>query len=150
MIERGTIVELKGGKAVIEIVTPGLCGYCRACTCVEKGRMRAEVDVPPGISAGDRVEIDVPIRWTRLIVSRYVLPFSAMVLGLLAGDWVTPVYFPDIHFPGLPGIVLALALVILTYLGTYLYDRMQPLEPTPLIVRKADAPGEVGGEEPHR
>ena len=123
MIEHATVVEIKGDRAVVELERTAQCGHCRACLSTGGGKMRIELDTAPGISVGDRVEIEVAISRLKAVFTIFVLPLVAVLLGAVLGNYLTGVYFPDARHPNLLAILLALALVLLTYLGVYLYER---------------------------
>ena len=110
------------------------------------GTMRVELDAIPGLSVGDRVEVDVHISQMKAALTLFALPLAAVLLGVLLGNWLSGNYFPDTRFPGLPAILLALVFVSLTYLGVYLYERKAAKTRKPPTIRKADS-GPSGSPE---
>jgi len=123
MMEHGTIVEIRGSRPVLEMERSAHCGRCRACLYVGSGKMRVEVHSVPGTAVGDHVTIQVPLSRLRAILTGFVLPLAAVLLGAALGNQLTGAYFPQTRYPNLLAIVLAMVLVVLTYLGVYLYER---------------------------
>ena len=138
MTEHGTVVEIKGDRTVVQMDQGPQCGSCRACIPVGSARMHLEVDTVPGISVGSRVEVEIPVSRMRAIVTVFVLPLAAVLLGAILGKFLTGIYMPDTQYPNLLSIVLALAFVLLAYLGIYIHERAAASRRPRLVIRKSD------------
>ena len=123
MIEQGTVVEVRGDKAVVEMGQSGSCAHCRACLCGADGKMRVEVGAPPGIAVGDHVEIDVPVGRVQAAVTVYLIPLGALLAGAILGNGLGERFWPQSRYPGLLAIVLALVFVLAAFFGIALYER---------------------------
>jgi len=123
MIERGKVVKIEGERTVVEMEPTSQCGACRACVLGEGGKMSVDVPTVPGVSVGDQVEVDIPVSRLRAIVTVFVLPLAAVLLGAVLGNYLTTIYMVDTHHPNLLAILFALVLVVLTYLGIYIHER---------------------------
>jgi positive regulator of sigma E activity len=136
MIEQGTIVEIRGDRTTVEMGHSAGCGRCNACFSAGGGKMHVETDTFIGSAVGDRVEIEIPFTRFGAIMSIFVLPLAAMLLGAFLGNYLTEVH----GYPGFLAIVLALVLVALTYLGVYIYERRSGRSrPQPRILRRLPA-----------
>ena len=123
MIADGTIVGIDGDRTVVELAQTAHCGRCSAFLCVTCQQPRIEVSTVPGPSVGDRVKIEVPISRFTAILAVFGLPLIAVLVGALFGNFLTERWFPDTPYPNLFPIVLAVALVVLTFAGVYVYER---------------------------
>ena len=87
MIERGTVVAIRG--AAIDVVLGGsaTCAGCNACRASESGELllRDIVD-SVGVTLGDEVDILIPdsLRM-KAALAVYVVPLAGLVIGYLAG-----------------------------------------------------------------
>lgn len=94
MIEHvGTVVEVEGRRAVVEVETNEQCGQgasCGCCAALQQGRRRLQVE-SNGLEAGDRVEISMPAYsgyLSALVV--FGLPLVLFVVGMLIGGRFEP------------------------------------------------------------
>ncbi len=123
MIADGTIVKIDGDRTVVELEQTAHCGRCSAFMCVGCPQTRIEVPAVPGISVGDRVKLEVPISRFKAILAVFVLPLIAVLIGAVSGNFLTERWFPDTAYPNLFPIVLAVVLVVLTFVGVHVYER---------------------------
>lgn len=123
MIEQGTVVEVRGGRLVVEMERTARCGSCRACTLLGEGKMRIRVDAPEGISLGDRVEVEIPTTRMKAIVAVFVLPLAAALLGAILGSYLAEVLMPNTGRGNLLAIVLAVVFLAAAYVRLYVYER---------------------------
>jgi sigma-E factor negative regulatory protein RseC len=136
MIEQGTVVELRGDKAVVEMGQSGSCTHCRACACGADGRMRVEVSALPALAVGDHVEIDIPVGRLQAAVTVYVIPLGALLAGAILGNALGDAYWPGSRTPGLLAIVGALVFVVMAFVGIAVHERRaSKTRPVPTIRR---------------
>ena len=138
MIEQGTVVEVRDGKAVVEMAHSGSCDRCRVCAVGGGGRMRIEVDAPEGIVAGTPVEVDVPVGRLSAALTVYLIPLGALLLGAMLGNWIGETYWPKSQFPGLVAIILALGFVVAAFLGVAMWERKAARKRPPPTIRRID------------
>ncbi len=138
MIEQGTVVELKDGRAVVEMGASSCCSRCGVCSAAGSGKVRFETDAPFGIAVGDEVEVDVPIGRMRAAVTVYLIPLGALLAGAILGNWLGQTYWSESRFPGLLAILFALAFVVAAFVGIGLYERKSAKLRRPPTIRKMD------------
>jgi positive regulator of sigma E activity len=117
MIEHvGTVVEVEGDRAVVELETNESCGTGAACGCcaaLQTGRRRLQVE-RDGLEAGDSVEVTMPASsgyLSALVV--FGLPMLLFVVGMLVGQQFVPPGGPNGMAPIVGGVAgLAVALVV--------------------------------------
>jgi positive regulator of sigma E activity len=123
MIEHGRVAKIEGDRTVVEMERTTLCGSCRACASSDGGKMSVTVATVPGVSEGESVEVVMPGSRLGAMLRVFGLPIAAVVLGAVCGNYLTKTYWPDTHYRNLASILMALAFVVLTYIGTYLHER---------------------------
>lgn len=88
------VLSLQDGMALVRLEAAAACGSCGAQAACGSGRERlVDVAVPPDISAGDRVSLQLPeTDLNRSALLAYLLPAATMLLGalLLAAGGDTP------------------------------------------------------------
>ena len=136
MIEQGTVVEVREGKAVVEMTPSAGCARCGICACGADGKMRIETDAPPGIAVGDPVEVDLPVGRMRAAVTVYLIPLVALLAGAMLGNWVGAAYWPKSSFEGVPAIVGAVVFVVAAFAGVALHERRAAGTRMPPTIRK--------------
>jgi len=94
MIEHvGTVVEVEGDRAMVELETNESCGSSAACGCcsaMQSGRRRLQVE-RNGLQAGDSVEVTMPAAsgyLSALVV--FGLPLVLFLVGILVGGQFEP------------------------------------------------------------
>jgi sigma-E factor negative regulatory protein RseC len=122
--ERGQVVEVRSGRALVETVRSGSCEACgarHACGCTGGGReARVWVDDPIGVRPGERVTIAVSEGTVlRASVLVYLLPVVALVIGAIVGNAFAPSFgwSADLGAAGLGLGCMVLAFVASRYLG---------------------------------
>jgi positive regulator of sigma E activity len=123
VVERAKVVKIQGAETVVEMERSALCGSCRTCESSDGGKMSMTVATVPGISEGDPVELVMPGSRLGAMLAVFGLPIAAVVLGAVLGNCLTKTYWPDTHYRNLASILLALVFVLLSYTGTYAYER---------------------------
>lgn len=122
--EKGVVVGVKPGRALVETVRSGSCASCgsdRACACSggERGR-RVWAEDALGVVPGDRVVLAVSADTVlRAGVFVYVLPAAALLVGAAAGNALAPTLgvSPDLGAAGLGFFGLAAAMLVSRFLG---------------------------------
>jgi len=87
MIERGTVVAVRGNRADVVLGSTSACGGCSACGKSVSGDMLLrDVADEQGVSIGDEVEILIPESLqVQAALAVYAVPLGALLLGYLAG-----------------------------------------------------------------
>jgi positive regulator of sigma E activity len=136
MIEHGKVVEIRGGRAVVELGEHMACERCGMCASAGDRKMRVELPTVPGIEPGQTVEVEVPVSRIGATLKVFGIPLLAVFVGTVLGNWLTKVFFANSSYPNLLGILIALGLVLLSFLGLYLYNRKVARRPdrSPRIV----------------
>jgi len=138
VIERGKIASIEGDKTVVELERTTLCGSCRACESSDKGKMMVTVATVAGVSEGDAVDLVTPGSRLGAALMVFGLPIAAVVLGAVLGNYLTKTYWPNTYYRNLASILLALAFVLLTYVGTYLHERKRGVRKEQPYIRRAE------------
>jgi len=122
--EQGQVLEVRGGRALVQTTRSGSCEQCgarHACGGAGGGReARVWAEDPLGVQAGERVIIAVPegtvLRASLLI---YLVPVGALVLGALLGNALAPAlgWSADLGAAGLGLASMALAFLVSRYVG---------------------------------
>ncbi|HUV39574.1 MAG TPA: SoxR reducing system RseC family protein, partial [Planctomycetota bacterium] len=140
MIERGKVVEVQGDVAVVEMERAETCAHCRCCIAIGDGRMQMKARTLEGVAAGDRVEVEVPVKRLRAVLLVFVLPLAAVLVGALVGKALSDAWYPDGRYANLTAIGGALVLVLPTFAGIYLYERRAGAKTSqPCVIRRLEA-----------
>lgn len=139
--EEGTVVEIRGGRAVVRAAAKAQCAGCGAsATCHAAGagdEKIVEVENGPGAAVGDRVIIAVPGgALLRATFQAYMVP----VLGILAGAGFAQVLVQAVAGPRAAGMAaglggLAGGLLSIAALRRMRRDRPVGADLRPKIVR---------------
>jgi len=87
MREKGVVTRISGGKAAIRMSEGAACSKCGLCSAVGGGHREIEVDAPPGLSAGDAVEVIVkPSARLRSSAILFLLPLVTFIAALLVSE----------------------------------------------------------------
>jgi positive regulator of sigma E activity len=129
MIERGKVIEVKDGTAVVEMPRTTRCGRCCACAAGQGGRMRLEADASSEVRLGDEVDVEIPTSMLGAIVKVFVLPLAAVLAGAILGNYLAVNYYPDARYRNLLPIGLALAFVLAAYGVIALVERRAARRP---------------------
>jgi len=114
MIEHvGTVLEVEGEKATIELESNESCGLgaaCGCCSAMQSGRRRLRVE-RNGLEPGDKVEVSMPA-YSGYISALVVfgLPLALFVVGMLIGAQFKPEGRPNdaaIIIGGVGGLLVA-------------------------------------------
>ena len=91
MIEWGTVVKLKGDKAVVRFNRKSACDNCRMCAVTKDG-MKVEVVVKNtlNLSVGDSVAVEMGERFVlTAAVIVYIIPLLLVGLGIYLGLFIS-------------------------------------------------------------
>jgi positive regulator of sigma E activity len=133
MIEHvGTVVEVEGDRAVVELETTESCGSSAACGCcaaLQSGRRRLQVE-KNDLEAGDTVEVTMPAASGYLsILVVFGLPLALFVVGMVIGARFEPPGGANDMATIIGGVAgLALAVVVAVFVNRRLSkgkNRMQ-------------------------
>ena len=122
MIETGIVSKIENKTAWVTVVKGDHCKNCN--TCKSFGEGSAELLTANEISAkpGDRVEVEIdPKQIVRHSAIVFLLPVFALVIGYFIG--INYIAKLAISSEG-AGIIGSLGLMILTFLGIMVYDRI--------------------------
>lgn len=138
MLETGTVIDVKDGKATVLLEAGASCSTCRSCAERESGRMEIVLDAPPGLHPGQRVSVEVgPQNLTWSILLTFVLPTVGLVAGMIVGHkYPLPVLGKD-----LSSAAFGFAFLIAGLATTITVDRLWGSRkwPPPKIVSWRDA-----------
>ncbi len=124
MTEKGKVISIHEGRALILLMPSEKCGECRLCSQLQPGgRMSLEVEAMEGLHPGQEVTIQIDSRemlkggWTI-----FILPLIAFIVGAVAAPDL--MHAVGMRLPGdLASILLGGFLLGLTFLGIYLRSR---------------------------
>lgn len=94
MAEKGQVIEIKGGIAVVKMTRTEACAKCRACIAgMKKEDTCVEADNGCDAKVDDWVEVE--LRENGFIVAvliMYGIPFVALIIGIMLGNFVISPY----------------------------------------------------------
>jgi len=90
MRERGEVVAVRGGIAVVRMKRSEACAGCRGCAALAGGEREMEAFNAIGAAAGDRVEGEGSgARYTEAAFLVFIVPLIAALAGYAAGAAVS-------------------------------------------------------------
>jgi sigma-E factor negative regulatory protein RseC len=124
MIEKGRVVSIHQGRALIELVPGKECEHCNLCSGgVSGGKMSMELEAIEGLRAGHEVTIEIDSKevlkggWTV-----FILPLIAFIVGAAAAPDLTRVLGMRLRAE-IASLLFGGLLLGLTFLGVYLRAR---------------------------
>lgn len=87
MSEIGTVVEIKGNTAMVEMQPNSGCKSCGICMRRDK-KLLLEVEALPGIEPGQRVLIEGEQKAWAASFLLFVVPIVALIIGVIVGQYV--------------------------------------------------------------
>ncbi len=123
MREEGTVVEVSGSIARIEIEAKPHCSHCKICDVGREGERILETENTVGASPGDKVILEVP---PGQIIKTSLVVYGVPLLGLVGGVALGYLVAGPLGIPGkkdLLGIILAAAGLAAALALVALYDR---------------------------
>lgn len=88
MNRNGVVTEVKGDRAVVQLLKHTACGECGACHLGDDSKhVRIECANEPGAQVGEFVEIDLEspnVLGAAFIM--YTIPLAALILGVVIGS----------------------------------------------------------------
>lgn len=93
MRQTGTVIELKGKKAVVRFLRSDACGHCNAC--FHLGGNEADIDIENTLGAqmGDTVGIDMHAKSVlKASLILYGVPLVALLVGAFIGSFRGDLY----------------------------------------------------------
>ena len=88
MKEKGKVISVRGGEAVIEVMPAEACTKCCSCSAARQRRVRVGLEKMPEVSPGDDVTIEIATSsMMRIYLLIYALPlavFTAVLFGVYA------------------------------------------------------------------
>jgi len=116
MTEQGTVTEIKGNKAVVEIKRSAACRGCRACYRSGNDKMFIEVENRVGAEVGDKVSLDVNSKSLLIAFSTvFMIPLFFLISGFFLGNFLANLTDVGIS-PQSFGFVMSLVFLGLSYL----------------------------------
>ncbi|NLZ25640.1 MAG: SoxR reducing system RseC family protein [Clostridiales bacterium] len=113
MIEWGTVVKLKGDKAVVRFNRKSACDNCRMCAVTKDG-MKVEVVVKNtlNLSVGDSVAVEMGERFVlTAAVIVYIIPLLLVGLGIYLGLFISDLMSAIFAVAGLVlGFIIAISI----------------------------------------
>jgi len=113
LIEWGTVVKLKGDKAVVRFNRKSACDNCRMCAVTKDG-MKVEVVVKNtlNLSVGDSVAVEMGERFVlTAAVIVYIIPLLLVGLGIYLGLFISDLMSAIFAVAGLVlGFIIAISI----------------------------------------
>ena len=87
MIERGTIVEINNGSAIVDLVENASCKSCGICAGgKDKRRLSVELPVDKDFEPGQQIEIEISSAETlKGGLAVFILPLIGFMIGAFTG-----------------------------------------------------------------
>lgn len=86
MEEKGVVIEIRGGEAVIEMDAGEGCAKCGACPLAQDGKRRLTVENRENLKPGDTVAITGELTTDTIsIVLTLLLPVVGLIAGVFLG-----------------------------------------------------------------
>ena len=93
-VEIGKVLEVGGGRAKVEVSPSGMCSHCElasSCVPASGGTRIIEVADPLGVSAGQRVRIELGSgKFLLASFMAYILPLLVLFTGAAVGFYSAP------------------------------------------------------------
>jgi len=90
MNRNGVVTDIKGDRAVVQILKHTACGDCGACHLGDDNKhIKIECANEPGAQVGEFVEVDLEtpnVLGAAFIM--YMVPLAALLVGVVAGSWI--------------------------------------------------------------
>ena len=137
MTEKGKVVSIREGRAVVEIQRSPQCGHCNLCSSgISAGRASLELDTVEGLKPGHEVTIEIDSGAVlKGGTAVFLAPVIAFIVGAAAGPDAARLL--GVKLPGeVASIALGGVLLGLTFLGVYLRARRPKVQKklTPRII----------------
>lgn len=123
MEERGNVLEVRHGTAMVEVVRHEACRHCGGCNFGQADRIVVEATDLVGTRAGDHVALELEasrVLGAAFVV--YLIPLAFLVLGLYLGTVVAQETGQP-ESSSIYGAILGLSLLGLAFWGVHSYDR---------------------------
>jgi sigma-E factor negative regulatory protein RseC len=138
--EEGTVLEVKGGAALIKAQRTTACESCfskELCRSVTETEMLIEADNPAGAHVGDKVIFTVgAATLIKAGLLFYLLPLLGFIFGVVLGQLGAQTLAPGMN-PDLVSAGLGFFFLVVALLGIRLYGRRAETNKTmrPRVVR---------------
>jgi positive regulator of sigma E activity len=131
MKEKGTVISVKGGEAVIEVMPAEACTKCCSCSASRQRRVKVGREKAPGVSPGDDVTIEIDTSsMMKIYLVIYAVPllvFTGVLFGVYAAS-ESSIY----------SFVSALVGTVITYYLISRYIKKYPLFLPSACIRKGE------------
>jgi len=122
MTENGIVKKVEQNMAWVITMKGEQCAGCTACKAFGEGSFEIVALNMPGAKPGDSVEVEIN---PRQVVKYSTIVFMLPVLSLIVGYFLGSFFLTVIGLAAeTAGIVGSLGLMILTFLGIIVYDRI--------------------------
>lgn len=120
MLEIGHVASVKKDAAVVVLPSSEQCQRCGICMSASGGREAILLARNPvGAREGDAVEVEIAdAKVVAAAFTIYMVPVIMTIVGFAVGNWLTG-GTKDASLP----IVLAVAFLVASFVGVWLYDR---------------------------
>lgn len=137
MTEKGRVVSIREGRAVVEILRGPQCAHCNLCSSgISGGQASLELDAVEGLKPGHEVTIEIDSgAILKGGTAVFLAPVIAFIVGAAAGPDVARLL--GVKLPGeTASVVGGVVLLALTFLGVYLRARRPKVQKqlTPRII----------------
>lgn len=122
MIERGTVVAVRGDRIDVVLAGSAACVGCSACAATTKGELLLrDVRSDRGPAIGDEVEVVIPEGLKmKAALAVYIVPLAGLLLGYLAGFLLGKPMGVD---PDVAGAVLGVLAATAALAGTRIAEK---------------------------
>ncbi|MDP3629714.1 MAG: SoxR reducing system RseC family protein [Actinomycetota bacterium] len=122
MIERGTVVGVRGNRVDVVLGNSSACSGCTACSMGDTGEMLLrDVADEAGAAAGDEVEVFIPESLRlQAALAVYGVPLAGLIFGYLAGVLLGKALGSD---PDITGAIVGVLAATAALAGTQIRER---------------------------
>ncbi|SNX55302.1 SoxR reducing system RseC family protein [Thermoanaerobacterium sp. RBIITD] len=111
MLEKGRIVDIKDGKAKVELIRNDMCGKCHACEIGSNNRMLIEVDINDDEKIGDSVSLEMKeASMLKATFIMYGIPLLFFFIGVFLGYAISEL----LNLKNISQIIEAISGILLT------------------------------------
>ncbi len=116
MNRNGVVTDIKGDRAVVQLLKHTACGDCGACHLGDDNKhIKIECANDPGAKVGEFVEIDLEtpnVLGAAFIM--YMIPLAALLVGVVAGTMIYGILVGD-AFKEIVGSLVGLIMMTASY-----------------------------------
>jgi positive regulator of sigma E activity len=130
MLEKGRVLNIRNGRARVEIIPTSLsaCGRCALCSATPAGSVILDVAAVPDAKVGGIVTIEVPdVSPLRAVIVLLLVPLLLLIGGIMAGYLLGPQ--KEGAGINLTALLVGATLMAAWYLSVHFVEKRRPPEP---------------------